>query len=294
MPAPPALTPGEQRLQDGYNALHAARSSSQLVAALYGEAMGEGYPGEVAASSSCDWPLLGLLVARLRMRPGQLLVDAGCGTGGVGLWLARALAARLVGIDISSTAVDRAAARADAFVLPGQARFAVGTLEATGLPDGAAHGIICVDAFSWATDQAAALREMRRILCPGGRAVLTRSHRPDTSAPWAGQAKHAGLVVEHVDERPDEPAMWERLYGLWIAHEPQLRRELGDAQAQNMLAEAERTLPTLAGRRAVLVTLQRPRACGLSGPCARSGSVGCSLHDRQPGRAAADERHLDG
>ncbi|MEV5521972.1 hypothetical protein AB0N43_16085 [Streptomyces pseudogriseolus] len=62
--------------------------------------MGEDYPVEVAASSSCDWPLLGLLTARLRLRPGQLLVDAGCGAGGIGLWLARALAVRLTAFDL--------------------------------------------------------------------------------------------------------------------------------------------------------------------------------------------------
>ncbi|MEU8740937.1 hypothetical protein [Streptomyces halstedii] len=31
---------------------------------------------------------------------------------------------------------------------------------------------------------------------------------------------HPGTVepAQHVDERPGEPAIWERLYRLWIAH----------------------------------------------------------------------------
>ncbi|WP_020556963.1 hypothetical protein [Embleya scabrispora] len=61
-----------------------------------------------------------------------------------------------------------------------------------------------------------------------------------------------------MDERPDEPAMWERLYRLWISHADELRRELGEVQARNMLREAHRVLPTLPGRRAVLLTLRRP------------------------------------
>ncbi|MFE7528028.1 hypothetical protein ACFU7Y_20265 [Kitasatospora sp. NPDC057542] len=67
----------------------------------------------------------------------------------------------------------------------------------------------------------------------------------------------AGLVLEHVDERPGESAMWDRLYGLWNDHEAQLERELGREQAAGMLAEAHRRRPTMAGRRAVLLTLYR-------------------------------------
>ncbi|MFF4934934.1 SAM-dependent methyltransferase [Streptomyces griseofuscus] len=67
--------------------------------------MSDDYPAVVAASSSCGWQLLALMCARLRMSPGLLLVDAGCGTGCVGLWLARALAVRLDGFDLSPVAV---------------------------------------------------------------------------------------------------------------------------------------------------------------------------------------------
>ncbi|MER6719319.1 hypothetical protein [Streptomyces halstedii] len=63
--------------------------------------------------------------------------------------------------------------------------------------------------------------------------------------------------AQHVDERPGEPSLWERLYRLWIAHADPLRRELGEAPAERMLAEAQQVLPTPAGRRAVLLTLRR-------------------------------------
>ncbi|MFE7115953.1 hypothetical protein ACFU99_11100 [Streptomyces sp. NPDC057654] len=81
-----------------------ARARTDLVAGMYAE----DYPSEVAASSSCDWPLLGLMTTRLRMHPDQLLVDAGCGTG---LWLARTLMAHLEGVDLESTATAKVTAR---------------------------------------------------------------------------------------------------------------------------------------------------------------------------------------
>ncbi|MGW8782393.1 class I SAM-dependent methyltransferase [Streptomyces sp. NPDC055796] len=251
-------TPAPARSAE-YDAFHAARARTDVVARLYAEAMGEDYPAEVAASSSCDWPLLGLLAARLRMRPGQLLVDAGCGAGGIGLWLARALTIRLHGFDLSPVAAAQAAARRAHFLGPHASRavFRVAELEDTGLPGGCAHGIVCVDALGRAADRGAALRELGRLLTPGGALVVTRALRRGADPGWHHELSTAGLSQEYVDERPCEPEMWERLYRLWIAHADQLRLELGETAAENMLREARQVLPTLGGRRAVLLTLRR-------------------------------------
>ncbi|RPK32429.1 Demethylrebeccamycin-D-glucose O-methyltransferase [Streptomyces sp. ADI92-24] len=242
-----------------YDAFYAARARAGLVGQLYAMAMGEDYPVEIGASSSCDWHLLGLLTARLRLRPGRVLVDAGCGTGGIGLWLARALAVRLDGFDLSSVATAQAAERRTDFLgtHSDRAVFRTAGLEDTGLPTGHAQGIVCVDALGRATDRGAALRELGRILEPGGRLVMTRALRHGAEPQWQDQLAAAGLVQEHVDERPGEPAMWERLYRLWIQHAAQLRLELGETPAERMLREAQQTLPSLHGRRAVLLTVRR-------------------------------------
>ncbi|MFJ2095528.1 class I SAM-dependent methyltransferase [Streptomyces sp. NPDC087901] len=254
---PTTVQPGQRASQ--YDAFYAARAGTGLVGHLYATAMGEDYPAEVGASSSCDWHLLGLLTARLRLRPGRLLVDAGCGTGGIGLWLARALAVRLEGFDLSPVATAQAAARRTAFLGTHRDRavFRTAGFENTGLPTGHAQGIVCVDALGRATDRGAALSELARILAPGGRLAVTRALRRGTNPQWHDQLAAAGLVQEHVDERPGEPAMWERLYRLWIEHAVQLRHELGEIPARHMLREAKQTLPTLRGRRAILLTLRR-------------------------------------
>ncbi|MEU5617565.1 class I SAM-dependent methyltransferase [Streptomyces sp. NPDC049951] len=281
-PAPAPPSPAQ------YDAFHTARARTDLVARMYAAAMGADYPAEIGASSSCDWPLLGLITSRLSMRPGQLLVDAGCGTGGIGLWLARALALRLDGFDLSPVAVTQAAARRPYFLGNDAARatFRVADLQNTSLPASAAHGIVCIDALGRTRDRDQAVAELGRVLAPGGRLVMTRSLRRDATPTWGEQAAAAGLVVEHVDERPGEPAMWERLYRFWIAHAHELRRELGDAPAQRMLAEAEQMLPALQGRRAVLLTLHRPATA----PDQDRTADRIASPDRHGGRHTPDER----
>ncbi|MFD0351521.1 class I SAM-dependent methyltransferase [Kitasatospora aburaviensis] len=197
------------------------------------------------------------MTRRLGLRPGDRLIDLGCGTGGTGLWLARATGARLVGIDISPVAVRIAAARTNDFVPANRAAFRVGTVRATGLPTSYADGLVCVDALGPAGDRGQALHEMHRILRPGARAVITRAISHTAGTRWRGQVQKAGFGIDHVDERPHEPRIWRTLYRLWLAHADKLRHELGDAQAESMLVEAGRMLPTLDQRRAVALTLQR-------------------------------------
>jgi SAM-dependent methyltransferase len=70
-------------------------------------------------------------------------------------------------------AVDQATPRAALFGLAGRARFAVGDLAHTGLPEAGADAAVSVDAFHFAADPAAAAAEARRIIRPGRRLVLT-------------------------------------------------------------------------------------------------------------------------
>ena len=95
-----------------FDAHFRAQAGSTLLPELWARAWGEDYPAEVEPFSPCSWSLLSSLVGALRLPPGATLVDLGCGRGGPGLWLARAMNARLVGIDWSAVAVEFAAQRA--------------------------------------------------------------------------------------------------------------------------------------------------------------------------------------
>lgn len=268
-PAPSPLNPIPR---EEFDALHAGSAKRGISSRLFEQAFGDEFPIEVDPSSSCTWSVLGAMVARLRLRPGDLLVDLGCGRGGTGLWLARAFSARLVGVDFSEKAIELATERIPEFfpaLDPGQdrIRFQLGTFEDTGLPDASAAGAVSMDALPFTPDRDAALRELRRILKPGARAVFTSSTRqpghpqytPGEPA-WEDRIAAAGLELEAKVERPEEPEMWSRLFDLWEANEDRLRRECGDFDTDNRLTEARTGREVRPFRTAALYVVRVPLA----------------------------------
>ena len=130
-------------------------------------------PSQIEPFSFVSVGLLRHVAQALDLAPGQTLVDLGCGRGGPGLWLAREADVSLVGVDFSPVGVDQAARRAALFGLARRARFVVGDLTRTGLPQASADAAVSIDAFHFAADPAAAAAEARRVLRPGRRLVLT-------------------------------------------------------------------------------------------------------------------------
>lgn len=101
------------------------------------------------------------------------LVDLGCGRGGPGIWVAMATGARLIGVDIAENALAAARARADRIGFGMRAEFRQGSFNDTGIGQAGADAVMSVDALLFASDKAAAVREFRRLLPPGGRLVFT-------------------------------------------------------------------------------------------------------------------------
>ena len=113
------------------------------------------------------------VLSALDPRPGERVVDLGVGPG----LLAAAIAARVgvdgdvLGVDVSPDMLSIAAGRERA---PGAAevRLLEGVVSELPLADGSFDAAVCTQVYEYVEDVGAALREVGRVLRPGGRLVI--------------------------------------------------------------------------------------------------------------------------
>jgi SAM-dependent methyltransferase len=112
------------------------------------------------------------LAARAGPAPGAAILDVGSGTGIVARRLARTagVGGRVVGLDASPAmlAVARAAAERERLAID----WREGTAERLPFDDASFDLVTCQFALMFFTDRAGALREMHRVLRPGGKLCL--------------------------------------------------------------------------------------------------------------------------
>jgi len=113
------------------------------------------------------------LAGELRLTPGSTLLDLACGRGAYGLLIAQKAGTHLIGVDFSAQALTEAREQA-ARMGVSNASFRDGELTAAGLPGASVEAVICTDAIQFPDEPACAYDEIRRVLKPGGRVVLSR------------------------------------------------------------------------------------------------------------------------
>ncbi|OGR81067.1 MAG: hypothetical protein A2X32_08985 [Elusimicrobia bacterium GWC2_64_44] len=110
---------------------------------------------------------LGATAAVLDCRPGDKILDAGCGAGNL---LEKLKGFDVTGVDISETLLAQARAR-----ISGQAGACVmfGNAEALPFPDATFDRAVCSEILEHVLNPETVLAELRRVVKPGGRIVLT-------------------------------------------------------------------------------------------------------------------------
>lgn len=116
-------------------------------------------------------PLAADLIEAAALRPGERVLDVACGTGVVTRLAAERVGATgtVAGLDINPgmLAVARASTPANLSIEWHEA-----SAESMPLPDEAFDIVLCELGLQFLPDKLAALREMRRVLAPGGRLVI--------------------------------------------------------------------------------------------------------------------------
>jgi SAM-dependent methyltransferase len=120
------------------------------------------------------------------LRPDERVLELACGPGGVGLAAAEIVApgGEAVLSDIAPEMTAIARDRADARKLA-NVRTAQIDMEKIDFPDASFDAVLCREGLMLVPDQAAAVREARRVLVPSGRAVFA-VWGPRDRNPWLG------------------------------------------------------------------------------------------------------------
>jgi len=126
---------------------------------------------DVDAGAEAPWHRM--VLAHLRPLDGARMLEIGCGRGGFAAKLAETTAAaRVCGVDFSRTAVAMAARHGRAGGHP-QLAFAVGDILTIPYRDGAFDAVVSCETVEHVADPARAVRELARVLRPGGMLYLT-------------------------------------------------------------------------------------------------------------------------
>jgi SAM-dependent methyltransferase len=221
---------------------------------------------------------LQLAVSALQLSPGHVVADLGCGHGGPGLQAARQTGATLIGIDLSPAGIELARRRAAQLGLDQQARFLVGDMAATGLPDASCDAVLSLDVLPFVPDKAAAAREVARILRPGGWLAFTTWERlghpagddpqrralastfgahpllESAQADYRQLIQNAGLAIQTYQEPPGWRAQQRALAQGIIAAAAEITADMG----RHYPAMAQVFLASLPDSRYIFAAARRP------------------------------------
>jgi demethylmenaquinone methyltransferase/2-methoxy-6-polyprenyl-1,4-benzoquinol methylase len=173
------------------------------------------------------------LVSRVDAGPGDAIVDVACGTGAVSVELARTLGCRVVGVDQSPEMLAEGRRRVEAAGLGDRIELRDGRAEELPFADGTFAGLTFTYLLRYVDDPAATMRELVRVVRPGGTIAMLEfavPPRPLPRAAWeawvraglplAGRAVSPGWGEVGGFLGPSIRSFWERwppdrLRGVW-------------------------------------------------------------------------------
>ena len=195
-----------------YAAANASAAHSALCERVFGR--------DLCQEGMVDMEALDDLLDRLDLKPGDTLLDLGCGAGGIAEYISDRTGARVTGIDISPSAIEVAQARTVA--KRDRLDFVIGDLNALDLQPNTFDAAISLDALYWVSDIDRTLDDILASLRPGGQLAVHTLHGRDADEPLAAMEAQASPIAKALDRKrlsyevsehtANNAAFWQRNY----------------------------------------------------------------------------------
>jgi SAM-dependent methyltransferase len=144
------------------------------------------------------------LVDVLRLRPGDRVLEVGYGPGYLIRMLTRRTGASLIqGVDPSPRMRELAARNNHAAVRAGRVQLGLGSAQDTGLPGQSVDRVVAVNNVAIWPDLAAGIRELYRVLRPGGMAVVAW-HGGVSPSPLTKRLRLSGDRLDQIEDALQE------------------------------------------------------------------------------------------
>jgi cyclopropane fatty-acyl-phospholipid synthase-like methyltransferase len=154
------------------------------------------------------------IVDTVGLRPGQHLLDAGCGLGAPAIHIAGEYGARVTGVTISPVEAERATGRAAEAGVADKVTFEVGDYHTLPFPENHFDAVVAIESLFNAFDLEKALLEFQRVVRPGGFVAISemvktndasaakkpfpQAREPMTAEKWSEELESVGFVVEEL------------------------------------------------------------------------------------------------
>ncbi|MHC0431295.1 methyltransferase domain-containing protein [Streptomyces sp. O3] len=193
----------------------------------------------------------------LGLRPGERVLDAGCGPGETAVYLARQYGARVTGVTVSEFEIETATGRAADAGVGDRVGFQYGDYMELPFPDGSFDAVLALESLQNAPELDTVLKELHRVLRPGGRISFSDFSLESDAAPerlatfmttlklpvlptlpeWLAHVRRAGFDVEEYTQ------CGPRVFGMkskYLEVALRQREEIADKFGESELAEFSR------------------------------------------------------
>ena len=222
-----------------YPAAYASAAHSRLCERVFGK--------DLCQEGMVDMAALEDLLARLDLKPGDHLLDLGCGAGVIAEYISDQTGARVTGLDYATPAITAANERTED--KRSALTFLHGDMNALDLPAQSFDAAISLDTLYWVADLADTLSQVVRTLKPGGQiAIFMLADRDEGDPPntlEAGNTKlgralsKLSLTCDAYDYTARNAEFWRRVFEAATDLRDDFEAEGNGFIAASLIREAE-------------------------------------------------------